>query len=126
MELSELEKKTVIELREMAGAYDDLEGVSGMKKEDLIDALCAKLGIEKKKALPTGIGRRALKQKIRGLKKRRDEALAAHDAKALKRARTLMRRTKHRLRDVVEHAAMVKAASDAKAKKNAAAAPPAS
>jgi hypothetical protein len=121
MELSDLEKKTVTELREMAAPYEDLVGVTGMKKEQLIDVLCSKLGIEKKHALPTGIGRRALKQKIRALKKRRDEALAAHDARALKRVRTLLRRTKHRLRDVVEHAARAEAA--AKPKGGAAASP---
>ncbi|HXI03273.1 MAG TPA: Rho termination factor N-terminal domain-containing protein [Candidatus Saccharimonadales bacterium] len=110
MELSDLEKKTVNELREMARQYDDVEGVVGMKKDHLIDVLCGKLGIEKKHALPKGIGRRALKDRIRTLKSRRDQALTAKDHKALKRARAMLRRTKHRLRDVVEHAARLEAA----------------
>jgi len=105
MELHDLEKKTVHELRELAHQYEDLEGVIGMKKETLIDILCQKMGIEKKKALPKGIGRRALKAKISGLRQRRDAALEGGDGKALKRVRTLMRRTRHKLRDVVEHAA---------------------
>jgi len=105
MELHDLEKKTVNELREMAHQYDDVKGVIGMKKDALIDILCDKMGIEKKKALPKGIGRKALKSKIASLKEARDVALKAGDPKALKRARTLMRRTRHKLRDVVEHAA---------------------
>jgi len=105
MDLHELEKKTVNELREMAHQYEDVKGAIGMKKEQLVDLLCEKLGIEKKKALPKGIGRHALKAKIAALKQRRDEALKAGDHKALKRARTMMRRTRHKLRDVVEHAA---------------------
>lgn len=111
MELKELEKKTVVELREMAKQYEDLEGVTGMKKETLIHHLCEKLGIERKHHLPKGIGRHAMKERIRAIKKRRDEALAAHDHKALKRARALMRRAKHRLRKTVtkaEHAEEVK------------------
>jgi len=39
--------------------------------DQLIDILCEKMGIEKKHALPKGIGRKALKEKIRALKQRR-------------------------------------------------------
>ncbi len=104
MELKELQKKTVGELREMAKQYEDLEGITGMKKETLIDILCQKLGIERKHHLPDELGRDAMKGRIRALKKRRGEALAAHDHAALKRTRTLMRRAKHRLRLVVSRA----------------------
>lgn len=107
MELKELQKKTVGELREMATQYEDLEGVTGMKKETLIDVLCQKLGIERKHHLPNGLGRDAMKMEIRALKKRRDEALAAHDHAALKRTRTLMRRAKHRLRSMVAKAEQI-------------------
>ena len=117
MELSDLEKKTVSELREMAGQYDDLVGVTGMKKDHLIDVLCQKMGIEKKHALPKGTGRRDLKDRIAVLKKRRDEALASHDRMALKRARVLIRRTKHRLRDVVALATKADAVAAAAKKK---------
>jgi response regulator of citrate/malate metabolism len=104
MELKDLEKMTVTDLREMAHKYEDIKGAIGMKKEQLVEILCEKLGIEKKHALPKGIGRKALKERIRVLKERRDAALAAHDHAALRRARVLMRRTKHHLRDVVEKA----------------------
>lgn len=111
MEYKELQKMTITDLREMGEKYEDLEGVTGMKKEVLIDVLCKKMGIEKKHHVPKGIGRKALKERIKALKARRDEALSAHDHKALKRTRTLIRRTKHTLRKVVlvaEHAEDVK------------------
>jgi response regulator of citrate/malate metabolism len=122
MELKELEKMTVNELRELAHKYEDLKGVIGMKKDQLIDVLCEKMGIEKKHALPRGIGRKAMKEHVRKLKVRRDAALAAHDASALKRARTLIRRAKHHLRDLVEKAERGKV----KPKEGAAPAEPAS
>ncbi len=120
MELNDLEKMTVTDLREMAHKYPDLQGVHGMKKETLVDVLCQKLGIEKKHSLPKGIGRHAMKERLHALRKRRDEALAAHDAKALRRARTLLRRAKHHLRDIVERA------ERGKIKPKEGAAPPAS
>ena len=119
MEYSDLKHKTVTELREIAHEYDDIEGAIGMKKEVLIDALCKKLGIEKVHALPTGLGRHALKERIQALKNKRNEALAAHDPKALKRTRTLIRRTKHRLRDVIEKARHMEALAEAAKKKKA-------
>jgi formyltetrahydrofolate hydrolase len=104
MELKDLEKMTVNDLRELAHKYEDVQGAIGMKKEQLIDLLCQKMGIERKKALPKGIGRKAMKERLRALTVKRDAALAAHDPRALKRARVLIRRAKHQLRDLVEKA----------------------
>jgi hypothetical protein len=123
MDHAELKHKTVTELREMAHKYEDIQGVIGMKKDALIDILCEKMGIQKTHALPTGLGRHALKERIHALKKRRDEALAASDPKALKRTRTLLRRSKHRLRDVIEKARRIEAIAAAKKKKEEAAQP---
>lgn len=123
MEYSEIRHKTVTELREMAKQYEDIEGAVGMKKEDLIDVLCEKLGIEKVHALPKGLGRHALKERIAVLKKQRDQALAAGDHKALKHSRTLLRRTKHRLREVIEKARRLEAAAEASKKRDQSAAP---
>ena len=117
MEYNDLKHKTVTELREIAQEHSEIEGAIGMKKEDLIDALCKVMGIEKVHALPTGLGRHALKERIHALKKKRNEALAAHDPKALKRARTLIRRTKHRLRDVIEKARHIEALAEAAKKR---------
>jgi len=104
MELKDLQKMTVNDLREMARKYEDVTGTIGMKKDQLVDILCQKMGIERKHSLPKGIGRKSMKERIKALKGHRDAALGAHDPKALKRARTLIRRTKHHLRDLVEKA----------------------
>jgi len=104
MEHEDLRKMTINELRELAHKYEDLKGVHGMKKDVLVDILCDKMGIEKKHHLPKGIGRRAMKDKIKELKTRRAAALTAHDLKALKKVRVLLRRTKHNLRDLIERA----------------------
>ena len=117
MEYKDLKHKTVNELREMAHQYEDVKGAIGMKKDELIDLLCQKMGIEKVHALPTGLGRHALKERIRALKKRRDEALASGDSKALKRTRTMMRRSKHNLRDVIEKARRVTELAESRKKK---------
>jgi len=104
MEAHDLEKMTVNELRDLAHKYEDLTGVTGMKKETLVAILCEKMGIERKHHLPKGIGRHAMKLRIRELKKMRDAAVAAHDSKGLKKTRTLMRRAKHDLRALIEKA----------------------
>ena len=83
MDLHELEHKTVNDLRELAAQYDDVAGASGLKKDELIELLCKKLGIDRHVHVPTGIGRAQIKERIRALRKKRDEALSAHDAAAL-------------------------------------------
>ncbi len=104
MELHELEHKTVTELREMAHQYDELVGVIGMKKEQLLEILCEKLGIDRHVHVPTGIGRHDLKARIRNLKTRRNKALEAHDAAALADARHEIRSTKRKLRRIITRA----------------------
>ena len=42
MDLHELEKKTVNDLRDMAAKYEDIKGVSGLKKDQLLEILCEK------------------------------------------------------------------------------------
>ena len=68
MDLHEIEHKTVSELREMAGKYEDIEGASGLKKERLLEPLCEKLGIDRQTHVPEGIGRRKIKAEIRATK----------------------------------------------------------
>jgi RAB protein geranylgeranyltransferase component A len=43
MNYQDLEKMTVVKLREEASKLEDVKGVSGMKKEELIHLLCEKL-----------------------------------------------------------------------------------
>jgi hypothetical protein len=102
----ELKVKTIAELREIAKGVENQDAVKGfsqMNKEHLLPALCTALGIathEHHEAV--GIDKPALKAKIRALKAKRDEALAAHDHDLLKN----VRRHIHRInRDIRRHLA---------------------
>ncbi len=98
----ELSKKRVTDLRELAKELPDAEalhGYSTMHKADLVKALCAALEIEAHGHHEVvGFDKRAIREKIRVLKTRRNEALQARDPVALKRARRQIHRLKHRLR----------------------------
>ena len=100
MDWHELEKMKVTELREMAKEKTDLEGVSGMHKEDLVEALAKVLGIEKPHKVVHGAEKTKIKQQIRALKKKRDEALANKDRETLHATRReihVLRRRLHRM-----------------------------
>jgi protein-arginine kinase activator protein McsA len=95
-------KMTVKDLREIAKEIPEISGVHGMKKDELIDALREIKGIEDEgaKAKKTeGIGN--LKQKIKALKVKRQEALAAKD----KKMATIYRRKISRLKKKTRRAA---------------------
>ena len=98
MDYHEISKLTVGKLREMAGEYEDLEGVSGMSKEKLIEVLCGKLSIEIPHVEVSGVDKAGIKAQIRELKKVRDEALEAKDHAKLKQTRRKIHRLKHTLR----------------------------
>jgi hypothetical protein len=86
----ELREKTVAELRELAKGtqHDAVTGYSQMNKERLLPALCRALNIDMAEHhVAMGIDKPAIKAKMRELKKRRDEALEAQDADALKSIR---------------------------------------
>ena len=102
MELKDLLKMTVVKLREEAHKFEDIKGAIGMTKEQLIDILCDKHGIPKKKALPKGIGRHALKEKIRKMRARRDEVLGTGDRKKIVLHRRRLKSLRRRLRKVIE------------------------
>lgn len=98
MDYNELSKLTVIKLRELAHQYEDIKAASGLHKDELIDVLCGKLGIERPKhTVKKGVGRRKLKVAIRALKKARDEAIAGKDRKTLQRIRRKLHAKKRRL-----------------------------
>ena len=99
----ELRKKTVAELREIAKGIDHeaLKGHTQMHKADLLRALCAALHIETHDHHDVaGIDKGEVKAKIREFKKKRDEALAAHDHPQLK----AIRREIHRLKRMIHRA----------------------
>lgn len=89
MEWHDLEKMTVVKLREEA-QEKGIQGVSGKKKAQLVEELARALGIEKpheELADGTVQTKSELKQQIGQLKTRRNELIEAHDAKALKKVR---------------------------------------
>lgn len=97
----ELHGMTVGQLREISEGieHDALHGYLTMHKEELIPALCEALGIEAHAHHEiVGIDKAAIKSEIRQLKAQRDEALAAGDKVALKRARRRIHRLKGELR----------------------------
>ena len=107
---AELEKLTAPKLRELALAqFPDLTGVSGMKKEELVDAIIAeevRQGLRPKEDGKTqataAMGTGQLKSAIRAMKRSRTAALAARDHLTLQATRLHMKRMKRRLRKLRE------------------------
>lgn len=97
MEYHELEKTKVTELREMAHAQG-ISDATGRSKEELVDLLATKLGIEKPHVVIVGLDKSKVKQRIRALKKERDEALANKDHERLHALRRKIHGLRHRLR----------------------------
>lgn len=83
MELKDLEKMTVTKLREEVGKFEDVKGVSGMKKDRLIAVMCEKLEIHRPEKKVVGIDKSVLKARMRGLKAKKIQAEADHDHEAL-------------------------------------------
>ena len=97
MEYHELAKLTVAKLREMAQEYPDVKGVTGLRKEQLVDLLADKMGIEKPHKVVVGIDKKTIKAGIRALKKERDKALEAKDHAELKKVRRKLSRLRRKL-----------------------------
>ncbi len=107
---ADLEKLTAPKLRELALAqFPNLTGVSGMKKEELVDAIIAeevRQGLrakegDKSQATAT-MGAGQLKTAIRVLKRARTAALEARDRPTIRATRLQMKRMKRRLRKLRE------------------------
>jgi cell division protein FtsX len=97
-------KMTAVQLREQLAKYPDVTGVSAMKKEKLVDLLAAKLGIDKHAHGVVAVDKTSIKQAIRALKKQRDEAMTAKDAKKLTAIHHAIHKQKHLLRRAVKEA----------------------
>lgn len=104
MDYRDLQKTRVADLREMVKEkLPAVQGVIGMKKEQVVDLLAEHLGIEKPhKHVAAGRGKRAIKAHIRELKVKRQEALAAGDREELHKQRRLIHRQKRRLRRLMQ------------------------
>ena len=99
----QLKHKTVVELREIAKGIEQHEAVQGytqLNKEHLLVALSKALGIKHEHHDVVGVDKASIKTRIRELKKKRDEALTAHDHAQLK----TVRRTIHSLKRQIHKA----------------------
>jgi len=101
----ELKKQTVAQLREIAAGieHEAVQGYTQLNKEHLLEALCKALDIDMHEHHKVvGINKTAIKAKIKALKKKRDEALAARSRSELKE---ILRKIHHLKRKI--HKAMV-------------------
>lgn len=106
---ADLERLTTPKLRELAlEKYPNITGVSGMKKEELVEAIIAeevRLGLrprEEGRQATASMGVTQLKAAIRTLKKTRDSALQGQDRTGLAKARHEIKQMKRRLRKLRE------------------------
>jgi hypothetical protein len=97
-----LKHMTVVELREIAKGieHEAVQGYTQLNKEHLLVAISKALGIKHEHHDVVGVDKASIKARIRELKKKRDEALAAHDHDQLK----VVRRTIHRLKRQINRA----------------------
>ena len=97
----DLKKKTVAELREIASGieHEAVKGYTQLNKEHLLEAICTALNIDMHVHHEVvGLDKSAIKAKIRELKKKRDEALQAHDHAQLQTVRRRIHKLKRTLR----------------------------
>ena len=104
MDYHDLQKTRVIDLREMMKEQlPEVTGVTALKKDELVELLAEKMGIEKPhKHVAAGLGKRAIKAEIRDLKVKREAALEAKDGEELKKYRRLIHRRKRKLRRMMQ------------------------
>ncbi|SFN00004.1 Rho termination protein [Thermodesulforhabdus norvegica] len=93
-----LEKMTAKELREIALGIEGVTGVHAMNKAELIRVIKEARGIVDEKKKDTSVDVRALKAKIKELKKKREEARAARDWKMVDILRRRISRLKKKTR----------------------------
>jgi hypothetical protein len=108
MDWKDLERMTVLKLREEALKYPQIEGVHGKNKEQLMDEIARALNIEKPHAhfSDNVVHTKAdLKHKIQELKVEREKLLEAHDHKKLRDVRREMHELKHTIRKIEAKAA---------------------
>jgi predicted ATPase len=103
MELRDLQKMTVVKLREEGLKHSSIAGVYAMNKAQLIEALAAVYGIDIEAATRAAreqfaADKSGLKQEIRAFKGQRDAVLSAHDATQVKQLRLHIKKRKRMLR----------------------------
>jgi len=103
MELRDLQKMTVVKLREEALKHGTITGVYAMDKGQLLQALAEVFGIDLEAAARAAreqfaTDKMTLKREIRALKGQRDTALATHDAVQVQQTRLNIKKRKRILR----------------------------
>jgi len=103
MELRDLQKMTVVKLREEGLKHSSITGVYAMDKGQLMKALAEVFGIDLEAAARTAreqfaADKTALKREIRAMKGQRDTALATHDAVQVQQTRLNIKKRKRLLR----------------------------
>ena len=106
MATEDLERLTIKKLREIALGIEEIKGVYGMSKEELIKAIREVRGeepilIEREppaKKLKTAVPKAELKHQVRELKKLREESIANKDSVQLTRHRKRIKKLKRMLR----------------------------
>ncbi len=108
MDWKDLEKMTIVKLREEALKHpDEIKGVHGKSKPQLMDELAALLGIEKPHVHFTETvvhSKEDLKHRIHALKAQREKLISAKDHKALHGVRREIHKLKRQIRKI-EHSA---------------------
>ena len=106
MEMKELRKMTLPKLREHAKQVTDLQGVIGMEKEELIEAIAKAEGIAYEAPAKDVSTISSIKKEIQELKKRREEILASSkDHAELEKLRKKIKTFKRLTRKMAEKAA---------------------
>ena len=96
----DLKKKTVAELREIAAGieHEAVQGYTQLNKEHLLEAICKALNIDMHgHHKVVGVNKTAIKTRIKALKQKRNEALAAHDKPQIKIYRRQIHTLKRKL-----------------------------
>ena len=96
----QLKAKTVAQLRDLAKEIDkdEVRGYTQMNKDHLLVAICKAEGIEMHQHHEiVGLNKTELKAKIKDLKQKRDDAVAAHDHTQIKNVRRRIHHLKRQL-----------------------------
>ena len=99
----DLKHKTVAELREIAKdvQHEAVKGYSQLNKEHLLAALCTALGVDTHAhRVHVGAEKLRIKNRIRNLKAKRAQALAAHDGAQVKAARRAIHNLKRAINKI--------------------------
>ena len=99
MDWHELQKHKVADLRELMKEHlPEVTGITQMKKDELVELLAERLGIERPHKVVTGLDKTEIKARLRDLKAKREEALEAGNKVELHRRRRQIHRLKRKLR----------------------------